>query len=236
MDFHCIRCVLAALGAAAFVSGCYTVELSDTTPQKDRLVLRGGPGAHEGELVRIVRSERTHYTGERVSFGIMPGMTCLANDFGDTADCYLPAGAMCLVVGPFVNAFALATPTLCTLLVEPFTITNEGRGITYDIIALGFLGAYRWRQHPHDDVVVKDAEDVLADGGYRPDAAGIAVSKSPDGTKLWHDYPGFQALMRDVKRNGKVDVMFDSGKQVRRFRMSKLNPGCLAFEDRFVGK
>jgi len=62
------------------------------------------------------------------------------------------------------------------------------------------------------------------------------VSKSADGTKLWHEYPGFQALMGDVKANGKVDVLFRDGDEIRRFRPSKINPGCLSFEDRVLAK
>jgi len=229
-----LRC-LTAIGALAAVSGCYTVDLSDTTRPESRNNLRVGPGAREKELVRIVRVKRTHYSGRRVSFGLMPGIPCIANDIGGTGGC-VPAAAMCLVVGPIVNAFALTIPTLCTLGVEPFTQTFDDRGFSYDAVALGFLGAYRWRVQPHDETEIEDVEDVLVDGGYRPDTAHMAVTRATDGTKAWHAYPGYAALVRDVECDGKVDVVFADGSMARRFRWSKRNPGCLAFEDRKIGK
>jgi len=225
--------VLAASLAMALVAGCYTVELSDTTHPTERLPLRGGPGARQGELVRAVRLSYTHYTGEQLSFGLMPGVPCMANDIGGSGG-YVPAGALCLFVGPFVNAFALATPTLCTLFVEPFTMTSDDRGMKWDAVAMGFLGAYRWRVLPHDDIVKESEENVLVDGGYQPDVGRIKVSKSADGTKLWHEYPGFRALSRDVEEAGEVDVLFFDGDKIRRFRKSELNPDALAFEDRAV--
>jgi len=229
------RRIMLAFAALSCASGCYTVNLSETSHPETRTVLRGGPGARERELVRIVRLERTHYTGHRVSFGLMPGIPCMANDFGGAGG-YVPATAMCLVVGPFVNAFALAMPTVCTLCVEPFAMTSDARSLTYDAVALGFLGAYRWRVPPHDETEIEDAEDVLVDGGYRPDTSQMATSKAKDGTKVWHAYPGYAALMRDVERDGKVDVMFADGSMARRFRLSKRNAGCLAFEDRKIGQ
>lgn len=232
---RCLRKALAAAGLAACVAGCYTVNLSETTHPEKKFKLCGGPGARQGELVRVVRQELTYYSGERVSFGIMPGMPCMANDFGGGGG-YVPAGALCLFVGPFVNAFTLAIPTLCTLAVEPFTMTSDKRGLAWDAVAMGFVGAYRWRVPAHDEVKSECAEDVLIDGGYRPDTAKIKVSKSADGTKLWHEYPGFAALMGDVKANGKVDVLFSDGDEIRRFSKSKQNKGCLSFADRRVGK
>jgi len=229
------RVFVGLLCALAFVSGCYTVDLSETTYPEERLALHYGPGARQKELVRIVRIEYTQYTGERVSFGLMPGIPCIANDFGGGGG-YVPATVIDLVIGPFVNAFALATPTLCTLFVEPFTMTSNDRGMQWDALALGFLGAYRWRVQPREEADAESREDVLVDGGYRPDTAKMAVSQSADGTKLWHAYPGFQALKRDVEADGQVDVLFSDGAKVRRFRESELNPGCLAFEDRPVGK
>jgi len=226
---------LLALGASACLSGCYTVALSDTTQIERRYELRGGLGARQGELVRIVRQEQTHYSGEQVSFGIMPGMSCMANDFGGLGG-YVPASAMCVIVGPFVNAFSLATPTLCTLFVEPFTKTSERRGLKWDVIAMGFVGVYRWRVPSHDEVGGVQVEDVLTDGGYRPDLAGIEVATSRDGTKLWHGYPGYAALMRDVRNDGKVDVLHSSGTRVRRFRLSPDHADRLSFEDFAVDK
>lgn len=228
------RCLLV-LGALSVLSGCYTVELSDTTYPEDRVRLRGGPGARQGELVRLVRLEQTHYSGERVSIGILPGIPSMANDFGGTAG-YVPATAMCLFVGPFINAFGLGLPTLCTLFFEPFTMTSDKRGLSWDAIAMGFVGTYRWRVLSHDATEVESEENVLVDRGYRPDVTKIKVSKSSDGTKLWHGYPGFQALMRDVDRAGKVDVLFPDEDEVRRFRKSKITPEYLAFEDFPVGK
>jgi len=227
---------LVACGLVALVSGCFTVRLSDTLHPKREVKLRvGGPGAQQGELVRIVRQELTHYSGERVSFGLLPGMPCMANDFGGNGG-YVPAGAMCLIVGPFVNAFALATPTICTLLVEPFTMSSDRRGMKWDVFALGFAGAYRWRVPSHDEVESEVGEVVVVDGGYRPDTSKIRVSASADGTKLWHEYPGYAALWRDVEENGKVDVLFSDGDEMRRFVMSEMNAGCLSFTDRRVGE
>jgi len=222
---------LVAFGVLAFVSGCYTVELSDTTHPEERTRLRGGPGARQGELVRIVRFERTHYSGERVSFGLFPGLPCVANDFGGWSG-YVPAATMTLILGPFVNAFELGIPTLCTLFVEPFTKTSEKRGDSWDSIAMGFVGTYRWRVLSHDETEFESVEEVLVDGGYRPELGDFKISRAADGTKVWHGYPGFQALWRDVERDGKVDVMSPDGRLIRRFRKSKLTPGYLSFEDR----
>jgi len=230
-----MRKFLLTFGALSLLSGCFTVDLSDTTYPEERIRLRGGPGSRQGELVRIVRYEQEHYTGERVSIGLFPGMPSMANDFGGYGG-YVPASVLCVVVGPFVNAFGLGIPTLCTLFFEPFTMTSDKRGLSWDAIAMGFVGTYRWRVLPHDETEVENEENVLVDGGYRPDTAKIKVSKSADGTKLWHEYPGFQALMGDVRANGKVDVLFRDGDEIRRFRPSKLNPGCLSFEDRVLAK
>jgi len=230
-----MRRYLLALGALSLLSGCFTVDLSDATYPEERIALRGGPGSRQGELVHLVRYERTHYSGERVSIGLFPGIPSMANDFGGYGG-YVPATTMCLIVGPFVNAFGLGIPTLCTLFFEPFTMTSDKRGMSWDAIAMGFVGTYRWRVLEHDETEVESEEMVLVDGGYRPDTAKIKVSRSEDGTKLWHAYPGFSALMGDVRAKGEVDVLFRDGDEIRRFRESKLNPGCLAFEDRPAGK